>query len=36
MPVDGRTRGLLALAFGLIAVGDGFAGLILMTRSDEP
>ena len=36
MPVDDRTRGLLALAFGLIAVGDGFAGLILMTRSDEP
>ena len=36
VPVDDRTRGLLALAFGMIAVGDGLVGLILVTRSDVP
>jgi len=35
MPVDDRTRGLLALAFGIVAVGDALVGLIMVTRSDE-
>ena len=35
MPVDDRTRGLIALALGIVAVGDGMVGLIMVTRSDE-
>jgi hypothetical protein len=35
MPVDNRTRGMIALAFGIVAVGDGLVGLILTTRSDS-
>jgi hypothetical protein len=35
MPVDERVRGMIALAFGIAALGDALIGLIIVTRSDE-
>jgi hypothetical protein len=35
IPVEDRSRGMLALAFGMVAVGDAVVGLIMVTRADS-
>jgi hypothetical protein len=35
IPLEDRSRGMLALAFGMVAVGDAVVGVVMVKRADS-